>query len=170
MIPIKTLEDSAFNEAHYVFMCTRNGTVKKTSLTQFASPRKGGIIAIELQPNDELIAVLLTDGKRQVVIATEQGMAIRFEESDVRSMGRGAYGVKGIALEKGDEVVSAESLPPVAEGKRVRVAFRDGRQVAGFSPDYREGGSGFFMIPADTRTNTGRIWVYRDAVRQISLG
>jgi DNA gyrase subunit A len=105
MIPIKTLEDSAFNEAHYVFMCTRNGTVKKTSLTQFASPRKGGIIAIELQPNDELIAVLLTDGKRQVVIATEQGMAIRFDESDVRPMGRNAAGVIGIKL-RDDRVVS----------------------------------------------------------------
>jgi len=58
---------------------------------------------------------------------------------------------------------------PAPEGKRVRVTFRDGRQVAGFSPDYREGGIGFFMIPADARTNTGRIWVYRAAVRQVSV-
>lgn len=59
--------------------------------------------------------------------------------------------------------------PPVPQGKRVRVAFRDGRQVAGFSPDYQEGGTGFFMIPADTRTNTGRIWVYQGAVKQVSV-
>ena len=59
--------------------------------------------------------------------------------------------------------------PPPAEGKRVRVTFRDGRQVAGFSPDYREDGIGFFMIPADTRTNTGKIWVYRSAVRQVAV-
>ncbi|HET7824116.1 MAG TPA: hypothetical protein VFK90_02240, partial [Anaeromyxobacter sp.] len=59
--------------------------------------------------------------------------------------------------------------PPVAEGKKVRVTFRDGRQVAGFSPDYRDTGIGFFMIPVDTRTNTGRIWVYRSAVRQVSV-
>jgi hypothetical protein len=58
---------------------------------------------------------------------------------------------------------------PAPEGARVRVTFRDGRQVAGFSPDYREGSVGFFMIPADTRTNTGRIWVYRSAVRQVSV-
>jgi hypothetical protein len=59
--------------------------------------------------------------------------------------------------------------PPAPLGKRVRVAFRDGRQVAGFSPDYQEGGAGFFMIPADTRTNTGRIWVYQAAVKQVSV-
>jgi hypothetical protein len=59
--------------------------------------------------------------------------------------------------------------PPAPQGRRVRVAFRDGRQVAGFSPDYREDGAGFFMIPADTRTNTGRIWVYQAAVKQVSL-
>jgi len=58
---------------------------------------------------------------------------------------------------------------PIAEGKKVRVTFRDGRQVAGFSPDYSETGAGFFMIPGDTRTNTGRIWVYRLAVRQVAV-
>ncbi len=105
MVPIKTLEDAAFNEAHYLMMCTRDGTVKKTSLTQFDSPRKGGIIAIELQQGDELISVLLTDGKKQIVIATEQGMAIRFDEQDVRPMGRNAAGVIGIKL-RDDRVVS----------------------------------------------------------------
>jgi hypothetical protein len=58
---------------------------------------------------------------------------------------------------------------PAAEGKKVRVTFRDGRQVAGFSPDYEEAGAGFFMVPGDTRTNTGRIWVYRAAARAISV-
>ena len=58
---------------------------------------------------------------------------------------------------------------PAPEGRKVRVTFRDGRQVAGYSPDYREGAFGFFMIPADTRTNTGRIWVYQAAVRQVAI-
>jgi hypothetical protein len=58
---------------------------------------------------------------------------------------------------------------PRPDGKRVRVTFRDGRQVAGFSPDYREEGVGFFMIPADSRTNTGRIWIYRAAVKSVSV-
>ncbi len=58
---------------------------------------------------------------------------------------------------------------PAAEGKKVRVTFRDGRQIAGFSPDYDETGPGFFMIPGDTRTNTGRIWVYRASVKQVAV-
>ena len=58
---------------------------------------------------------------------------------------------------------------PTPEGKKVRVAFIDGRQIAGFSPDYSDAGAGFFMIPADTRTNTGRIWVYRSAVKTVSV-
>jgi hypothetical protein len=66
-------------------------------------------------------------------------------------------------------MLSPGEKAPAPEGQRVRVTFRDGRQVAGFSPDYREGSIGFFMVPADTRTNTGRIWVYRSAVRQVSV-
>jgi hypothetical protein len=73
-------------------------------------------------------------------------------------------GVKAIFF-----MLSPGEPPPAPQGKRVRVAFRDGRQVAGFSPDYHEGGVGFFMIPADTRTNTGRIWVYQAAVKQVSV-
>jgi hypothetical protein len=66
-------------------------------------------------------------------------------------------------------MLSPGEKAPVAEGKRVRVTFRDGRQIAGFSPDYHESGIGFFMIPADTKTNTGRIWVFRAAVRQVAV-
>jgi hypothetical protein len=66
-------------------------------------------------------------------------------------------------------MLSPGEKAPAAEGKRVRVTFRDGRQIAGFSPDYHEDGIGFFMVPADTKTNTGRIWVYRAAVRQVAV-
>jgi hypothetical protein len=66
-------------------------------------------------------------------------------------------------------MLAAGERPPEPDGKRVRVTFADGRQVAGFSPDYREDRVGFFMIPADTRTNTGRIWVYRAAARQVTV-
>jgi hypothetical protein len=66
-------------------------------------------------------------------------------------------------------MLAAGEKPPVAGGKKVRVTFNDGRQIAGFSPDYSDEGPGFFMIPADTRTNTGRIWVYRSAVRTVSV-
>ncbi len=100
----------------FVFAATRRGIVKKTPLEAYARPRPSGIIALSIEDGDSLIAARITDGQSHILLSTAQGMAIRFEESDVRSMGRGAYGVKGIALDEGDEVVSAESLPPVVEG------------------------------------------------------
>src|SRR6266545_3733611 len=103
-------------EAQFVFMATRRGLIKKTRLEQFARPRGAGIIALGIEDGDELIAARLTDGLSHVLLSTAQGMAIRFEESDVRPMGRTAYGVKGITLDAGDAVVSAESLLPAAEG------------------------------------------------------
>jgi DNA gyrase subunit A len=104
-------EAVAADAEQYVFMATRNGVIKKTRLDQFARPRLAGIIALGIEEGDELIAARLTDGKSHVLLSTAQGMAIRFEESDVRAMGRSAYGVKGITLEEGDAVVSGESLP-----------------------------------------------------------
>ncbi|HET6439336.1 MAG TPA: DNA gyrase subunit A [Anaeromyxobacter sp.] len=98
----------------FVFMATRNGVIKKTRLDQFARPRPAGIFALGIEEGDELIAARLTDGKSHLLLSTAQGMSIRFEESDVRAMGRGAYGVKGITLDPGDAVVSAETIP--AEG------------------------------------------------------
>jgi DNA gyrase subunit A len=102
--------------AQFVFMATRRGLIKKTRLDQFARPRAAGIIALCIEDGDELIAARITDGNSHVLLSTAQGMAIRFEESDVRPMGRSAYGVKGITLDEGDAVVSAESLPPAVEG------------------------------------------------------
>jgi len=98
------------DETRFVFMATRSGVIKKTRLDQFARPRNAGIIALGIEDSDELIAARLTDGKSHVLISTAQGMAIRFEESDVRPMGRTAYGVKGITLAAGDAVVSAVAL------------------------------------------------------------
>ena len=101
----------------YVFMATRNGVIKKTRLDQYARPRQAGIIALGIEEGDELIAARLTDGRSNLLLSTARGMAIRFEESDVRAMGRGAYGVKGITLDPGDAVVSAETIPATpAEG------------------------------------------------------
>jgi DNA gyrase subunit A len=100
-IPVKT-----FTPENYLFMITKNGTVKKTSLEEFSNPRKGGIAAIGLDEKDELVGVLLTNGKTQVIVGTAKGMAIRFDETDVRSMGRAASGVIGIKLRE-DSVVGA---------------------------------------------------------------
>jgi DNA gyrase subunit A len=90
--------------------------VKKTPLAAYSRPRASGIIALSIEDGDSLISVRITDGHGHILLSTAQGMAIRFEESEVRPTGRGAYGVKGIALDKGDEVVSAESLPKTQEG------------------------------------------------------
>ncbi len=97
----------------YLVMFTKNGTVKKTALTSYSNPRGKGVIAISLEENDELIAVRKTSGKNDLIIGTRNGLAIKFNEEDVRDMGRTAKGVRGIRLTKGDEVVAAE----VAEEK-----------------------------------------------------
>src|SRR5207237_221877 len=87
-----------FDDSHYVIMGSRRGIVKKTALSAFSNPRAGGIIAMGIEDADAVIAVQVTDGKGQIFIGTRDGMAIRFEEGDVRPMGRTAYGVRGITL------------------------------------------------------------------------
>ena len=96
------------DDQQFVVMGTRKGTVKKTDLTAFSNPRPSGIIAMGIEDGDAVIAVELSDGKEQIFIGTRDGMAIRFNEEDVRSMGRSAYGVRGITLRDDDEVVAME--------------------------------------------------------------
>ncbi|MGH8004204.1 MAG: DNA gyrase subunit A, partial [Limisphaerales bacterium] len=100
MLPVRKFDDQ-----HYIILCTRQGTIKKTVLSAFSNPRKGGIIAIGIDKGDQLIDAALTDGQSEIVLATRQGMAIRFHEEKVRDMGRGAYGVRGITLEDKDYVI-----------------------------------------------------------------
>ncbi len=99
-------EDQTWTEPGFIFFATQKGTVKKTALTEFANVRKGGIIAIGIEPGDTLIDVKLTSGHDEVVLITHEGMSIRFHEEDVRAMGRPAGGVRGISLEANDTVVS----------------------------------------------------------------
>ena len=103
--------------SQFLFMATKRGLIKKTRLEAFSRPRAAGIIALGIEEGDALIAARLTDGSSDVLFSTAQGMAIRFQETDVRPMGRGAYGVKGITLAAGDEVVSAEVVPAAREGE-----------------------------------------------------
>lgn len=100
------LVQGEFSENQYIFMCTRKGTVKKTQLSEFESVRANGKIALTLDDDDFLLSARLTDGTNDIIIGTHEGNACRFRESDVRSMGRTAGGVKGIELQKGDFVVS----------------------------------------------------------------
>jgi DNA gyrase subunit A len=96
----------------YVFLATKNGTVKKTGLAEFSNPRPSGIIAISLDGADELIGAKLTDGMQMIFLASHDGQAILFRETEVRSMGRGAGGVNGMDLAKGDFVVSMDAVQP----------------------------------------------------------
>jgi DNA gyrase subunit A len=107
MLAVKEFEDDKF-----VVMGTRKGVVKKTALSAFSNPRVGGIIAMNVEDGDAVIAVQVTDGKGEIFIGTRNGMAIRFRETDVRPMGRAAYGVRGIALRDDDYVVAMEVVRP----------------------------------------------------------
>lgn len=98
----------SFDQGGHVFLATRAGIVKKTKLSAFANPRAGGIIALGVEEQDALIDAVLTSGEDEILLGTRDGMAIHFQEKDVRPMGRTAYGVKGIALEQGDAVVALE--------------------------------------------------------------
>ncbi|PRS28037.1 DNA gyrase subunit A [Bacillus pumilus] len=105
---------SEFDEDSYLFFTTRHGVSKRTTLSQFANIRNNGLIALSLRDEDELMAVRLTNGEKQIIIGTKKGMLIRFAETDVREMGRTAAGVKGITLSKDDIVVGMEILEPDA--------------------------------------------------------
>ncbi|MFL6299065.1 MAG: DNA gyrase subunit A [Terriglobales bacterium] len=115
ILNVKDLEE----EGKYVFFATRNGTVKKTELKDFSNVMARGIIAIGIEKEDELVSAKLTDGKQIVFLASHEGQAIRFSEEDVRSMGRPAYGVRGMDLDKNDYIVGMAITPkdePKANG------------------------------------------------------
>jgi DNA gyrase subunit A len=148
MLAVKEFEDDKF-----VVMGTLKGVIKKTALSAFSNPRVGGIIAMGVEEGDAVIAVLGTDGKGEIFIGTRDGMAIRFEEGDVRPMGRTAYGVRGITLRDDDFVVAIEVVQPggtlltVTErgyGKRTeideyRVQSRGGVGIINISTSERNG-------------------------------
>ena len=138
VLPIKE-----FDEEHFVFMATSEGTVKKTALTAFSNPRKAGIIAVNLDDGDHLIGVAITDGQCDVMLFSDAGKAVRFAETDVRPMGRDARGVRGMTLEDGQAVIAmlvakdeSQSVLTATEngyGKRTPVAeyTRHGRGTKG---------------------------------------
>jgi DNA gyrase subunit A len=107
-----TLPVKEFRDDRYVVMGTKKGIIKKTELSAFSNPRQGGIIALGLEGGDRLIGAQLTDGQREILLGTRQGITIRFKEEEVRPMGRTAYGVKGITLEEGNEVIGMETITP----------------------------------------------------------
>ncbi|HVY71600.1 MAG TPA: DNA gyrase C-terminal beta-propeller domain-containing protein, partial [Verrucomicrobiae bacterium] len=148
-------EDQTWLQPNFVFFATQKGTVKKTALEDFANVRKGGIIAITLEPGDGLVEVKLTSGNDEMVIITKEGMSIRFHEENVRSMGRPAAGVKGIELEKSDVVVALAIVDPRAA---LLVAGENGIGKRTAFDEYRlqsRGGNG--IITMKTTDKTGAV-------------
>jgi DNA gyrase subunit A len=148
-------EDTTWTQAGFLFFATRQGTVKKTALSEFGNVRKGGIIAITIDPGDTLIDVKLTTGQNEVVLITREGMSIRFSEADVRSMGRPAGGVRGITLETTDAVV-AQAV--VESSATLLVAGENGIGKRTSFEEYRvqsRGGKG--IITMKTNEKTGQV-------------
>ncbi|MEO0443712.1 MAG: DNA gyrase subunit A [Pseudomonadota bacterium] len=109
-----------YDDDHFIFMATANGTVKKTTLTQFSRPRSVGLIALDLEQGDHLVGTAITDGQCDIMLFSSEGKTVRFSESDVRAMGRTSRGVRGIRLGSGHNVISM--VVPAAEGKVLTVS------------------------------------------------
>jgi len=144
-----------WEEGRFVVMGTRKGVIKKTELAAFSNPRAGGIIAMGVEDDDSVIAVTTSDGSGQILIASRNGVAIRFDETDVRPMGRTAYGVRGLTLRDDDEVVAMEVLRP---GTAVLTLTENGFGKRTAIDDYRvtaRGGVGIINI--QTTERNGRV-------------
>ena len=140
-----------FGEAGYVVLATSHGTIKKTELEQFSNPRRGGIIAINIADGDELIAAARTQTGEQILLATQDGKSIRFNEEQVRPMGRSATGVRGISTREGDATVGMEVLKP---GKTILTVSENGFGKRSPLDEYREqnrGGQGIITIKTSER-------------------
>jgi DNA gyrase subunit A len=147
VLPVKE-----FDEGHFIFMATAQGTVKKTPLTDFSNPRKAGIIAVGLDDGDFLIGVAITDGDCNVMLFSDAGKAVRFNESDVRPMGRAARGVRGMMLEDGQSVLSM--LVAQGETQSVLTATENGygkRTAIGEYTLHGRGTKGMIAIQASER-------------------
>ena len=135
VLPVKE-----FSDDHYVFMATLMGTVKKTPLSDFSNPRKAGIIAVALDDDDYLIGVELTSGQSDIVLVSDAGKAVWFDEEDVRPMGRGARGVRGMRLQPGQSVISL--LVAESDQQTVLVATENGFGKRTVLADFRHSGRG----------------------------
>jgi len=162
MIPI-----DKFSEDRYLVMCTRKGQVVRNSLDLYSNPRKVGIKAINIADDDELIAVRMTNGHQQLLIATREGMAVRFDENDVRPMGRFVGGVRGINLRGDDQVVGMIALRPEST---VLTVCEKGYGKRSDAEDYRltkRGGVGVINIRATERN--GKVIAVLDVIESDEL-
>ena len=125
-IIVKNLSDEEFINNHYIVFCTKKGQIKKTLLEEYSRPRQGGINAIGINDDDNLIEAKLTNGKNEIIVAVQSGRAIRFNEEDVRPMGRTASGVRGIRVAENDTVVGMVCVDPADETSTIMVVSEKG--------------------------------------------
>ncbi len=145
VLPVKQ-----FDEQHFVFMATSQGTVKKTPLAAFSRPRTSGIIGVDLRDNDRLVGVALTDGEREIILCTSGGKAIRFHEGEVRAMGRDAAGVRGVRLGTGQELIA---LIVVGEGMVLTASENGYGKLTPLQdfPQHGRGGQGVIAMQTSER-------------------
>ncbi|MGB6449277.1 MAG: DNA gyrase subunit A [Steroidobacteraceae bacterium] len=149
LLPVKQ-----FDEEHFVFMATSQGTVKKTPLAAFSRPRTSGIIAVDLRANDRLVGVALTDGEREIILCTSGGKAIRFHEEEVRAMGRDAAGVRGVRLADAQELIA---LIVVGEGLVLTASENGYGKLTALDDFPRHGRGGQGVIAQQTSERNGAV-------------
>ena len=148
LLPVKQ-----YDEQHFIFMATRQGTVKKTPLTAFSRPRTSGIIAVDLADNDQLVGVAITDGQREIILVSSGGKAIRFHEDEVRPMGREAAGVRGIKLGDEQELIA---LIVVGDGHVLTASAAGYGKLTPLDdfPSHGRGGQGVIALQTSDRNGT----------------
>jgi len=154
-IIVRKLDDEEFINNHYIIFCTKRGQIKKTLLEEYSRPRQGGINAIGINEDDALIEAKLTNGNNEIILAVRSGKAIRFNESDVRSMGRTAAGVRGIQVEENDTVVGMVCVDPADTATSILVVSEHGLGKRSALEDYRvqtRGGKGVKTLNVTAKT------------------
>jgi DNA gyrase subunit A len=153
-VPVKTLDDEEYIKSHSIIMSTKQGQVKKTSLEAYSRPRRDGIIAINIKEGDSLLEAALTDGESNIILANKKGRAIRFHEEEAREMGRNTSGVRGMNLDKDDELVDMVVIKNTHEATVLAIS-ENGYGKRSLVDDYREqsrGGKGVITLKVTPKT------------------
>ena len=170
MLRLKGLNDEEFINSHYVVFATKNGTVKKTCLEAYSRPRANGVIAINIVEGDEVVDVRLTNGHNELILANRNGRAVRFDEGDVRVMGRVSTGVRGMRLDGDDDAVVGMIVVNDASAETVMVVSENGYGKRSQVEDYRKtmrGGKGVKTL--NITDKTGRLVAIKDVTDENDL-
>jgi DNA gyrase subunit A len=156
-LPVKNLKDDSYLDDNCLIFCTKNGTIKKTTLRAYSNVRQGGVNAIDIREGDALVQVCMTNGKSEIILATKEGKSIRFNESKVRAVGRNAAGVKGVELDENstNEVIGMIAVNPEDQSETIMVLSEKGFGKRTDLEDYRitnRGGKGVTTLKVTEKT------------------